>query len=36
LLKSDATSTNPDAVYFYLAESLGKTENKAEALPCYG
>lgn len=35
LLKSDPEFTNRDAVYFYLAESLLKTENKAEALPYY-
>lgn len=35
LLKSDPGFTNRDAVYFYLAESLLKTENKAEALPYY-
>ena len=35
LLKSDPGYTNRDAVYFYLAESLLKTENKAEALPYY-
>ena len=35
LLKTDPGFTNRDAVYFYLAESLLKTENKAEALPYY-
>jgi len=38
LLKSDPGYTNRDAVYFYLAESLLKTENKAdraEALAYY-
>jgi outer membrane protein assembly factor BamD len=35
LLKSDPGFTNRDAVYFYLAESLLRTENKAEALPYY-
>ena len=38
LLKTDPGYTNRDAVYFYLAESLLKTENKAdkvEALPYY-
>ena len=35
LLKSDPQFTNRDGVYFYLAESLLKTENKAEALPYY-
>jgi len=35
LLKIDPDFTSRDAVYFYLAESLLKTENKAEALPYY-
>lgn len=35
LLKSDPEYTNRDAVYFYLAESLLKSELKAEALPYY-
>jgi len=35
LLKTDPEYTRRDAVYFYLAESLLKTENKAEALPYY-
>jgi outer membrane protein assembly factor BamD len=35
LLKTDPAYTNRDAVYFYLAESLRRAENKAEALPYY-
>ena len=35
LLKQDPEFTNRDAVYFYLAESLVKTKQKAEALPYY-
>jgi outer membrane protein assembly factor BamD len=35
LLKSDPEYTRRDSVYFYLAESLLKTEKKAEALPYY-
>jgi outer membrane protein assembly factor BamD len=35
LLKADPNFTNRDAVYFYLAESLLKTANTAEALPWY-
>jgi outer membrane protein assembly factor BamD len=35
LLKQDPEYTNRDAVYFYLAESLFRTNKKAEALPYY-
>ena len=35
LLKQDPEFTNRDAVYFYLAEALVKTNKKAEALPYY-
>jgi outer membrane protein assembly factor BamD len=35
LLKSDPGYTHRDAVYFYLAETLRKAENKDEALPYY-
>jgi outer membrane protein assembly factor BamD len=35
LLKQDPAFTNRDAVYFYLAESLVKANQKAEALPYY-
>ena len=35
VLKADPEFTNRDAVYFYLAESLLLTGNKAEALPYY-
>jgi len=35
LLKTDPGFTNRDAVYFYLGESLFKTNKKAEALPYY-
>jgi outer membrane protein assembly factor BamD len=35
LLKNDPDYTRRDAVYFYLAESLLKTEKKPEALPYY-
>jgi outer membrane protein assembly factor BamD len=35
LLESDPEFTNRDAVYFYLAESLVRTNRKAEALPYY-
>jgi outer membrane protein assembly factor BamD len=35
VLKQDAEYTSRDAVYFYLAESLLKTDKKAEALPYY-
>jgi outer membrane protein assembly factor BamD len=35
LLKVDPEFTNRDAVYFYLAESLVKSDKKAEALPYY-
>jgi outer membrane protein assembly factor BamD len=33
ILKDDPGYTNRDAVYFYLAESLSRTDKKAEALP---
>ena len=35
LLKQDPEFTNRDAVYFYLAESLVKAKQPAEALPYY-
>ena len=35
MLKDDPAYTFRDAVYFYLAESLVKTEKQAEALPYY-
>lgn len=35
LLESDPAYTRKDAVYFYLAEALEKSEKKAEALPYY-
>ena len=35
LLKSDPTYTGRDAVYFYLAESLRKANDKDQALPYY-
>jgi len=35
ILKSDPEFTNRDAVYFHLAESLLRTNLKAEALPYY-
>lgn len=35
LIKNDPEFTRRDAAYFYLAESLLKTEKKAEALPYY-
>jgi outer membrane protein assembly factor BamD len=35
LLKTDPAYTNRDAVYFYLAESLRRAQNPAEALPYY-
>jgi outer membrane protein assembly factor BamD len=35
LLQQDPQFTNRDAVYFYLAESLVKANQKAEALPYY-
>jgi len=35
LLEKDPEYTNRDAVYFYLAESLVKTDKKAEALPYF-
>jgi outer membrane protein assembly factor BamD len=35
LLKNDPEYTRKDAVYFYLAEALEKSDRKAEALPYY-
>lgn len=35
VLREDAEYTARDAVYYYLAESLLKSDNKAEALPYY-
>jgi outer membrane protein assembly factor BamD len=35
LIKSDPEYTGRDAVYFYLAEALVKTDKKSEALPYY-
>jgi outer membrane protein assembly factor BamD len=35
VLKEDPGYTHRDAVYFYLAESLARTDKKAEALPYY-
>ena len=35
VLATDPAFTNRDAVYFHLAESLYRTEKKAEALPYY-
>ncbi|MFA5907648.1 MAG: outer membrane protein assembly factor BamD [Vicinamibacterales bacterium] len=35
VLKTDPAFTNRDAVYYHLAESLYRTEKKAEALPYY-
>lgn len=35
LLKNDPAFSNRDAVYYHLAESLYRTEKKAEALPYY-
>jgi outer membrane protein assembly factor BamD len=35
LLKNDPNYTGRDAVYFYLAETLFKSDKKAEALPYY-
>jgi outer membrane protein assembly factor BamD len=35
VLKSDPAFTNRDALYYHLAESLYRTEKKAEALPYY-
>jgi len=35
VLKDDPQFTGRDAVYFYLAEALVKTDKKAEALPYY-
>jgi len=35
VLTADPEYTNRDAVYFHLAESLVRTDNKAEALPYY-
>jgi hypothetical protein len=34
-LKEDPGFTNRDAVYFFLAEALFRTNQKAEALPYY-
>lgn len=35
VLRDDPGFTNRDAVYFYLAESLFRTDKKAEAIPYY-
>jgi outer membrane protein assembly factor BamD len=35
VLKEDAEYTGRDAVYFYLAESLARTDKKAEAIPYF-
>lgn len=35
VLKTDPAFTNRDAVYYHLAESLYRTDKKAEALPYY-
>ena len=35
VLSSDPAFTRRDAVYFYLAEALYRTDKKAEALPYY-
>lgn len=35
VLKDDPGFSNRDAVYFYLAESLARTDKKAEALPYF-
>jgi outer membrane protein assembly factor BamD len=35
ILESDAGYTRKDAVYFYLADALEKSDKKAEALPYY-
>lgn len=35
VLKDDPTYTGRDAVYFYLAESLARTDKKAEAIPYF-
>ena len=35
MLKNDPEYTRKDALYFYLAEALEKSEKKAEALPYY-
>jgi outer membrane protein assembly factor BamD len=35
ILKEDAAFTGRDAVYYYLAESLARTDKKAEAIPYF-
>jgi outer membrane protein assembly factor BamD len=35
ILKDDPAFTGRDAVYFYLAESLARTDKKAEAIPYF-
>jgi outer membrane protein assembly factor BamD len=35
VLKEDPTYTRRDAVYYYLAESLARTDKKAEAIPYF-
>ena len=35
VLKDDPEFTGRDAVYFYLAESLARTDKKAEAIPFF-
>jgi outer membrane protein assembly factor BamD len=35
VLKEDPTYTHRDAVYYYLAESLARTDKKAEAIPYF-
>jgi outer membrane protein assembly factor BamD len=35
VLREDPSFTGRDAVYFYLAEALARTDKKAEALPYY-
>jgi outer membrane protein assembly factor BamD (BamD/ComL family) len=35
ILKDDPEFTERDAVYFYLAESLARTDKKAEAIPYF-
>jgi outer membrane protein assembly factor BamD len=35
VLKEDPAYTRRDAVYFYLAESLARTDKKAEAIPYF-
>jgi threonyl-tRNA synthetase len=35
ILRDDPGFTNRDAVYFYLAESLARTDKKAEAIPYF-